>query len=223
MTTAASLSICLSACLPSDLPAFLTSYLHSLSLCLSICLPFHSRWREDRWMQKRSWLKREQVVIRKVSIKRTMHVATATSMDRRPPKIKTIYLPGTWGKWSRPSFALRSGQSIVTLVRSWHLATTNEERDDQGLPSVGEASIQRRVLGEGVTAPDIVVIKDFFRFFATISHRKIKDRMTADSLNTNAEWVFAGFKRLTGTGIYKEDRREVYDVRLNLPLFKSWK
>jgi hypothetical protein len=35
---------------------------------------------------------------------------------------------------------------------------------------------------------------------------------TADSINTNTEWFFAGFTRLTSTEINKEDRTEVYKV-----------
>jgi hypothetical protein len=36
---------------------------------------------------------------------------------------------------------------------------------------------------------------------------------TADSINTVAEWFFAGFTRVTGTDTVEEERREVYDVR----------
>jgi hypothetical protein len=35
---------------------------------------------------------------------------------------------------------------------------------------------------------------------------------TVDSINTNAEWFFAGFTRITGTEINEADRTEVYKV-----------
>jgi hypothetical protein len=35
---------------------------------------------------------------------------------------------------------------------------------------------------------------------------------TVDSINTNAEWFFAGFTRITGTEINEKDRAEVYRV-----------
>jgi len=35
---------------------------------------------------------------------------------------------------------------------------------------------------------------------------------TPDSINTIAEWFFAGFTRVTGTEINEKDRSEVYKV-----------
>lgn len=35
-----------------------------------------------------------------------------------------------------------------------------------------------------------------------------------DSVNTFAEWFFAGFARITGNCIINEDRHAVYDVRI---------
>ena len=52
-------------------------------------------------------------------------------------------------------------------------------------------------------APDLATVKDFLRF-----------KTTYDSLNTFAEWFFAGFARVTDTEINKEDRSEVYDVSI---------
>lgn len=34
-----------------------------------------------------------------------------------------------------------------------------------------------------------------------------------DLINAIAEWLFAGFTRITGTDIRKYDKREVYNVR----------
>jgi hypothetical protein len=37
-------------------------------------------------------------------------------------------------------------------------------------------------------------------------------KSTIDSINTNAEWFFTGFTRVTGTEINEKDRTEVYKV-----------
>jgi hypothetical protein len=36
-------------------------------------------------------------------------------------------------------------------------------------------------------------MKDFFRFYAATSQGNIVEKPTADSVNTFAEWFFAGF------------------------------
>jgi hypothetical protein len=53
-----------------------------------------------------------------------------------------------------------------------------------------------------VEAPDLTTIKDFFRFHIATSCGRIAVKPTVDSINTNAEWFFAGFTRLTGIVIY---------------------
>src|SRR5271163_1946036 len=65
----------------------------------------------------------------------------------------------------------------------------------QGQPIPDEATGRHYVLGEGVEAPDLVAVKDFLRFCATTGKGVIKDKIAADSLNTFAEWFFAGFTR----------------------------
>ena len=68
-------------------------------------------------------------------------------------------------------------------------------------------------LREGVSPPDLATIKDFLRFHVAISWGRIDDKRTAvDSVNTFAEWYFAGFARVTGNLVNEEDRRAVYDV-----------
>ena len=61
-------------------------------------------------------------------------------------------------------------------------------------------------------APDLATIKDFFRFHIATSCGRIVAKPTVDSINTNTEWFFAGFTRITGTVINEEDRAEVYKV-----------
>jgi hypothetical protein len=65
-----------------------------------------------------------------------------------------------------------------------------------------------------VEAPDLATVKDFLRFKAAAGKGMIAEQTTCDSLNTFAEWFFAGFTRVTDTEINKEDRSEVYDVSI---------
>ena len=77
-----------------------------------------------------------------------------------------------------------------------------------------EQSYYAKYLGPGVAAPALEVIKDFLRFYAKTSHPMLFDAITVESLNTVAEWFFAGFLRLTGTEVVEADRKEVYEVSL---------
>jgi hypothetical protein len=63
-----------------------------------------------------------------------------------------------------------------------------------------------------VKAPDLAIIKDFFRFYIVISYGKIMAKPTVDSININAKWFFTGFTRITGTEIHEEDKTEIYKV-----------
>ena len=65
---------------------------------------------------------------------------------------------------------------------------------------------------EGVEAPDLATVKDFLRFYVATSRGKIVERPTVDSINTVAEWFFAGFTRVTGTVTDANERSEVYHV-----------
>lgn len=72
-----------------------------------------------------------------------------------------------------------------------------------------------RRIQEGLPPLDIATIKDFLRYKASISDGRIDEeleRPTVASLIAFAEWFFAGFARVTGNPIPKEDRQEVYDV-----------
>ena len=84
----------------------------------------------------------------------------------------------------------------------------------EGLPIPDEAAVWDRVLRKHVEAPDLVTVKDFLRFHAATSKGKIRKIITSDSLNTFAEWFFAGFSRVTDTPTNDDDdRSEVYNVR----------
>jgi hypothetical protein len=87
-----------------------------------------------------------------------------------------------------------------------------EDALQRDLPAPDEAYARHHCLHQGVEAPDLATIKDFFRFFIATSCGKIVTKPTVDSINTNAEWFFAGFTRITGTEINEKDRAEVYKV-----------
>jgi hypothetical protein len=70
-------------------------------------------------------------------------------------------------------------------------------------------------LQEGASCLDLATIKDFLRFHVACSQGHInRDKMTVDSLKTYAEWFFAGFTRVTGTVVSREDRHSVYLIRV---------
>ena len=103
---------------------------------------------------------------------------------------------------------------MFTIVRRWMSITTKGE----GTTSTAYS------LQEGCPPPDLVSIKDFLRFHVAISKGNIdkKGRITTDSLNTFAEWFFAGFARVTGNIIEEEDRCAVYHVRLTVLRYGSF-
>jgi len=76
-------------------------------------------------------------------------------------------------------------------------------------------TMESRSLREGLPSLGLATIKDFLRFVIATSRGIIDDeqnKVTVDSMNTFAEWFFAGFARVTGNSIDKEDRHAVYDV-----------
>jgi hypothetical protein len=87
-----------------------------------------------------------------------------------------------------------------------------EDALQKELPAPDEAAVREWVLRKNVEVPDLAAVKDFLRFHAATSKRKVVEIMTCDSLNTFAEWFSAGFSRVMGTPIDADDRSEVYDV-----------
>jgi len=96
-----------------------------------------------------------------------------------------------------------------------------EDALQKGLPVPDEAAVREQVLRENVEAPDLATVKDFLRFQAATSKGKIQEEVTCDSLNTFAEWFFAGFSRVTDTPTNDDDRREIYDVSTSYRLWKA--
>ena len=103
---------------------------------------------------------------------------------------------------------------ILTWHFSWHHEEMKEDALEKGLPVPDEAAVRDRVLKQHVEAPDLATVKDFLRFHAATSKGKIKEKITCDSLNTFAEWFFAGFSRVTDTPTNEDDRSEVYNVSI---------
>jgi hypothetical protein len=58
-----------------------------------------------------------------------------------------------------------------------------------------------------VEVPDLATVKDFLRFKAAAGKGMIAEQTTYDSLNTFAEWFFAGFARVTDTEIKRTEAK----------------
>ena len=82
----------------------------------------------------------------------------------------------------------------------------------KGLPIPDIATVKEDCLGTELPAPNIDTVKDYLRFYIAISKGKLHKRSTVDTVNTHAEWFFAGFSRVTGTPTDEGDRSEVYNV-----------
>jgi hypothetical protein len=90
----------------------------------------------------------------------------------------------------------------------WALLEMRKDALQQDLPAPEQACARHCCLQQGVEAPDLATIKDFFGFNIATSSGRIMAKPTVDPINTNAEWFLAGFTRVTGTEINEEDRNE---------------
>jgi len=98
------------------------------------------------------------------------------------------------------------------LHARWALLEMRKDALQRNLPAPDEACARHHCLHKGVDAPDLATIKDFFRFYIATSDGRIVAKPTADSINTNAEWFFAGFTRITGTPIDEGNRSEACNI-----------
>lgn len=110
---------------------------------------------------------------------------------------------------------------ILTQSSRWVIAVEKKKQDTGEALFDGNAAVdvsytmESRSLREGLPSLGLATIKDFLRFVIATSRGIIDDeqnKVTVDSMNTFAEWFFAGFARVTGNSIDKEDRHAVYDV-----------
>lgn len=110
---------------------------------------------------------------------------------------------------------------VLTQLSRWVIAVEKKEQDTRESLFSDDAAVnvpytmRARSLQESLPPLDLVTIKDFLRFIIATSRGIIDDgqkKVTVDSMNTFAEWFFAGFARVTGNRIDEEDRCAVYDV-----------
>jgi hypothetical protein len=106
---------------------------------------------------------------------------------------------------------------VLIQTARWNLGEMQENFARRGLPAPDEGMTRERWLGKGAEVPNLVTLKDFFRFQASTMRGKITKKVkesTDDSLNSFGDCFFAGFIRVTGTEVGKAERSEVYKVGL---------
>lgn len=109
---------------------------------------------------------------------------------------------------------------LLTQLSRWVIAVEKEQDTRESLVGDDAAinvpyTMRARSLQKGLPPLDLATIKDSLRFIIATSRGIIDDgqkKVTVDSMNTFAEWFFAGFARVTGNRIDEEDRCAVYDV-----------
>ncbi|KAL9022227.1 MAG: hypothetical protein Q9185_000627 [Variospora sp. 1 TL-2023] len=84
------------------------------------------------------------------------------------------------------------------VLLSWHFGEIRRDAERRHLPLPDEEMAREDCLRPDNAAPDIVMAKDFIRFYIATSTPKLTNKPTLGSINTVAEWFFAGFTRVTG-------------------------
>src|SRR5271163_1692156 len=97
------------------------------------------------------------------------------------------------------------------LHTRWTLLEMQKDALQRDIPTPDEACIRQPCLREGVDAPDLATVKEFFRFYIATSCGRIVATPTVDLTNSIAEF-FGGFTRVTGTATNEKARGEVYNV-----------
>ncbi|KAH0543790.1 hypothetical protein FGG08_001972 [Glutinoglossum americanum] len=109
----------------------------------------------------------------------------------------------------------KNQDGFLCLYVKFMALQAKEDNLKNGTPIPDEAAfidtVRGNCLGKGAPAPDIETVKDFIRFYIATSQGRLDRRSTVDSVNTYAEWFFAGFSRVTGTPTDKEERSEVFN------------
>src|SRR5271155_732915 len=79
-----------------------------------------------------------------------------------------------------------------TLYTRWTLAAMRKDLQ-RDLPSPDEDCARHHCLRERMEAPDLATVKDFFRYYISLSHGKIVDKLTVDLVKINASTPCLGF------------------------------
>jgi hypothetical protein len=69
----------------------------------------------------------------------------------------------------------------------WTLLEMRKDAFQRDLPAPDEACARHHCLHQGVEAPDLATIKDFFRFYIATSSGRIVVKPTVDSINTKTQ------------------------------------
>lgn len=101
---------------------------------------------------------------------------------------------------------------MLTTASRWCLSDMKQDAVQRGLPAPHEETAREQCMRPGVEAPDLATVKDFMRFYIATSRPRLTEQPSVDSINTVAEWFFAGFTRVTGTETDAEQWSEVYNV-----------
>ena len=79
-----------------------------------------------------------------------------------------------------------------------------EKHAQKGLPRPDMETARQQCLQHGITAPDLATVKDFIRFYISTSKPHLDFLWpTVNSINTMAEWFFAGLHRSQGPRLMK--------------------
>lgn len=95
---------------------------------------------------------------------------------------------------------------------------------DGNLSFPDEDLARGQYLVESVSAPELVTVEEFLRFYIATSHLKLdksvlKPRPSTDASYTFIEGLFAGFTRISGSETKVEERSEVYYVSRDAHLY----
>src|SRR5437016_3832638 len=98
------------------------------------------------------------------------------------------------------------------LNTRWTLLEMRKDALQRDPPAPDEACARHYYLHEGVEAPDLATIKDFFVFISLRATAGSWRNLRSIRLTLMLNGFFAGFTRITGTEINERDRSEVYKV-----------
>ncbi|KAL8974222.1 MAG: hypothetical protein Q9197_001535 [Variospora fuerteventurae] len=90
------------------------------------------------------------------------------------------------------------------VLLRWHFGEIRPDAERPHLPLPDEEMAREDCLRPDIAAPDIVTAKDFIRFYIATSTPKLTSKPTLGSINTVAEWFFAGLTRWVPKALTQE-------------------